>query len=246
MRWHVSMTAHWISPARDRPDIAGSDHGHQLVEQRYASGHVAALDQRLTLAVPGERQEVALGEALADRGRLLEYGVGRGRSALKQSGEPGRQHQKPAFGTVELTVLDQPLCPRDPAAAAGSLTAQDQGQGKPEPALRGAGGVAPVEVLEVSPLPGRGAVFVSPGEVGRDREPLEVDDVEGRFIGCRREPIGRAGPRPAPEGVASRFEPVRLRCRLHPRRIRSRQSSVKVDTLLRSATKVKSQPEVKS
>jgi hypothetical protein len=129
-------------------------------------------DQRLPLAVPGERDQVGCREPLADRGCLAEDLVRRRRTAAEQRGKAGREQQQPPLGAVE--VLDQPLGPGDPTAAAGQVAAQDQGQRQPEPTARGTGRVLRAEVLEVGPLPGRLARGVPAGQVGGDRQQLEV------------------------------------------------------------------------
>ena len=128
--------------------------------------------------MPGQRDEVGVVAALADRRCLLEDPVRGGGTALEQRRQPGRQHQEPALRAVEAVLLDQPLRPRHPAATAGHLPAKEQWKREPEAAARRAGRVAVAEVLVVGLLPGGRAVVVAAGEVGRGREQLQVSGVE--------------------------------------------------------------------
>ena len=114
--------------ARDRPDLAGRDRRQHLVQDGQAARPVATAYQGLALPVPGECHQVGLGEALADLGCLLEDRVRRGRPALEERREAGRQHQEAALGAVDTGVGDQALGPGDPPATAGHLATQQQGQ----------------------------------------------------------------------------------------------------------------------
>ena len=55
-------------PGDDRRQLLGRDRDHRLVEEREAVAHLTVPDQHVTLAVDREREEIAIAEALADRG----------------------------------------------------------------------------------------------------------------------------------------------------------------------------------
>ena len=187
--------------AGDRPDLAGHDRGHHLVEQRDAGRDVAAPDQRLALAVASEGDQIA---APAKRSPIaaacskIAYAAAVRRRTVprERRGAAG----SPALGAVEAVLVDQPLTAGDPAAASSGLAAHDEGHGEPERAAGGPLRVALAEVLVMGLLPGRGAVVVPAGEVRRDRELFEGGTVEAIPGRCESQLVGRGGPRPVREG----------------------------------------------
>ena len=75
-------------PDDDRRDFAGGDGDHGLVEQRHALG---GSPSRISAApaMPGDRHQVRVAEALADLGGLSEGGVGgRGVALDRCAGAP--------------------------------------------------------------------------------------------------------------------------------------------------------------
>jgi hypothetical protein len=187
-------------PGDDRRHLTGSDGDHDLVEQRHALRGLAQPGQGLTPAEPGQRRQVLVAEALADLGGLAERGVGGGSVASGEAADRDRQEQVPVLGTVELSVVEQPLGSGQPTTAAGELAPVQQREAQPE---RGPG--APRHIAQAQPLvrrarPHLGAVVVPTDQVGGHRKPLEVRRrerglaIQGRelVVGVRpSEPIER-------------------------------------------------------
>ena len=153
-------------------------------------------DQRLALAVAGQRDRDR-GRRSARRSRpacskIAYAAAARPRTSVANAVGSIRN---PRSAQSRSVVLDQPLRPRDPPAAAGHLAAQDQRDREPECRTARPGRVAVAEVLVVGLLQGGGAVVVTTGEVGGDREPLEVLGVQRRLPVGRGQLVGRAGPR---------------------------------------------------
>jgi len=109
-------------PDDDRSHLAGRDGDHDLVEQRHALRGLAQPGQGLPPAEPRERRQVWVAEAVADLGGLAEGGVGGRGVASGKALKRDRQEQVSLLNTVQMTIVEQPPGPGEPAAAAGGLT----------------------------------------------------------------------------------------------------------------------------
>src|SRR5215204_4858447 len=83
-----------------REYLSGSDGDHHLVEQRQPFGHLAQLDQRASLPMASERDEVRIAEAPTDRERLREQLVSAGSLAAARRADGIREEQIAAHHTV--------------------------------------------------------------------------------------------------------------------------------------------------
>ena len=104
----------------DRRELAGGDRHHRLVEQPQALLDAPAPDQDVALLVGGEREQVRVAEALADRRGLGGGRGGRLEVAARLLLEDDRQQQVAALDAVVVALLvEQPLGAAEPAAARG-------------------------------------------------------------------------------------------------------------------------------
>jgi hypothetical protein len=162
-------------------------------------------DQQLARVLGGEREQVGVAEALADR---HGFGAERDRGvviARRHVGEDLRQQQEPALDAVALLALQQPLRAAEPAGRATHLAAQDEVHADPERAAHGPQSLAVIEVRLVRALERGRLVVVAPEHVGRRRELLEI---LGRQRIRGRERVEALLPGSPRVGVAAPFEVI--------------------------------------
>jgi hypothetical protein len=79
-------------------------------------------------------------------------------------------------------IVQQPLAPGQPAAAARRLALEQRGEAEPERAPRRLRDSASAQKRVMRPSPDVGALRIPADQVSGDREPFEVFGLEGR---CR-------------------------------------------------------------
>ena len=89
--------------------------------------------------------------------------------------------QVPALHAVVPAIVQQPLAPGQPAAAARRLALDQQGEAEPERAPSGLRSSAAAQERVMRTRPGVGALGVPADQVRGDREPLEVFGLERRL-----------------------------------------------------------------
>jgi hypothetical protein len=108
-------------PDPDGRHLTGGDGNHDLVEQRHAFRGLSRPDEGLADAEATERHELRVAEALADPDRLIERGV-EGRVLARPHAPERLEHEQvPALHAVVPAIVQQPLAPGEPAAAARRL-----------------------------------------------------------------------------------------------------------------------------
>ncbi len=165
----------------DRRHLAGRDGHHDLIEQDHSLRGLSRSKQGLPEAQPAECHQLWVAEALADPDALCEglaggHGIAR-EQVLKREGH----EEIPALHAVVLTVVEEPLTPGDPAAAARRLSFDQQVEGQPERAAGGARRVASLQEPVMRPGVGIGAVGVPADEVSGHRKPFQVVRLECRL-----------------------------------------------------------------
>src|SRR5262245_38552658 len=147
--------------------------------------------------------QIVVAESIADRRRLLEdAGAG-----LKIAGhdpfDRAWQQQVSSLHAVELTFVEQPSRPRDPAAARCRLASIDEHHGLPGRAANGPFDLIVGEQLLVGASPQLFAVFIAASEIGGHGGTLEVLSAE-RLDAIRGGQLcGRSRPRPPFECLAA-------------------------------------------
>ena len=115
----------------DRRQLARDDGHHRLVHQAQPLLHPPEPDERVTLLLDDERDEITIPEALADRG-----GLGRRRAhrlvVAADVGQHRRDQQVAALHALPLLALEQSLATAEPPVGARSLAMQQQLQPCPE------------------------------------------------------------------------------------------------------------------
>ena len=182
---------------------------------------VAAHDQRLTLAVPAEGDQVAVGDALADRAWPARRSRTPPPARRRRTGLERRREQQVAprsgrRGRARRPAADRGRPSRRPRAVSPRKTGPSTARTRTAAARSGSPSRRccwwACSRRRRCRRPGR------PG--GGDRELLEVGGVERRLVGRRGELVGRGGPRLPREGVASPVESAGRGGRLPPGRIR--------------------------
>ena len=158
--------------------------------------------------VPGERHQVRVAEAVADRGGLVEIGVRRcasrprqiARSRAARGDSPAPRSRGAASSSSRRARASQP----PPRATSPPLSRPKASQN----AQRAARAASPGQARLMRALPGAGAVVVAADQVRGRREPLQVLGPErGRPIGGRQ-PREGVGPRLPAVGLPAAIEDV--------------------------------------
>ena len=161
-------------PGGDRRDLARGHGHHRLVEERDPFGQSAQADQGPALPMAGQRDQVGLTEAPADRGGLPEAGVRRRDIALGDAADGFGQQQVPRLDAVASALIEQAASAGKPAARAGRLSPLQEPEGQPERAARGTLRLVAGGELAVRASPDLVALRVLADQVGRGRQPLQV------------------------------------------------------------------------
>jgi hypothetical protein len=82
--------------------------------------------------VPRLRHQIRLPEACTDPDRPVKSGVRPGEVTLLDAAQPDGHEEVPLLHTVQLSFVDQPLGPGEPAAPAGHVAPEQQTQRQPE------------------------------------------------------------------------------------------------------------------
>jgi hypothetical protein len=168
-------------PDPDGRHLTGGDGNHDLVEQRHAFRGLSRPDEGLADAEATERHELRVAEALADARRLIEGGVESRIVTREHAPERLEREQVPALHAVMPAIVQQPLAPREPAAAACRLAFNQRVEAQPERTPRRLRSGAPAQKRVMRPRPQVGALRVSADQVRSNREPLEVLGLECRL-----------------------------------------------------------------
>ena len=99
---------------REGRDLAGLDGDNRVVEQAHAFLRLAQPDQDSPEALPRERDEIGIAEALADGGRLGESRVSVCGRTIENGVERERQPQIAFLDALALALFQQSLRARDP------------------------------------------------------------------------------------------------------------------------------------
>jgi hypothetical protein len=118
----------------ERLELAGDHRDHHFVEEREALGHLPLPDQRATHALPGERNQIGVTEALSRGERLGEQLESPHRIPRPYRVNRFRHQEVSAHRAVERGVVERASCAREPAAGERGLTSQEQ----PHPDAEGA------------------------------------------------------------------------------------------------------------
>jgi hypothetical protein len=132
------------------------------------------------LPVPehAQRHQVGVLESLRDGEYLLRQRVRGGVITAVQREQELRHEQKPAAGAVPTGTLDEPLATGQPAARLRHLAAQQQPETQPERAAHGPVDSPAAQGLDMRPLPGLRTLLVAASQVRRDRQALEILDLQ--------------------------------------------------------------------
>jgi hypothetical protein len=156
----------------------------------------------------GERHQVRVAESLGDLGHPGEGGFrGRGVAPLHAL-ERDRHEQVALLHAIEWAVLEQPMGPGEPAAAAGHLAPEQQPEAQPERAPRRARGIAQTQALAMRTRPLVGALAVPADQIRGRRQTLEVFDFERRLVSRGRQVSVGVSPGLPPEGLPAPSERV--------------------------------------
>ena len=128
----------------------------------------------MALLVPGERDEVGVPEALADRRRLGERGRGGAGLAARLLLERDREQQVAAFHALAVRAVEQPLRAAEPAAGLPQLALARQRHPDPERAPQRPQVAALAEVRVVGALEEPQVVGLPPEHVRAGGQPLGV------------------------------------------------------------------------
>ena len=189
-------------PGDDLGHLVGHHRDHDLVEQGHSLDSLSLPDQRPALNVAGERHQIDVTEPIADLGRLAGDRVGARPVARDRVLKRDRHQQMPSLRAVALAIVEQPACPREPAAAASELAAVHQDEDHPAGTACGPLLVTPAQELVMRTLPHLDAVLIPADEIRRHREPLEVLRLE-RGLPIRGGQLGEGiRPRPPVEALA--------------------------------------------
>jgi hypothetical protein len=119
-------------PDDDRPDLAGCDREHGLIEEGDTLGHLAKADQASAAPESRHRCEVPVSESLRNGRGFSEGRIGRGRIArVERLERPGHEHEAP-LDAVDAGLVDQACRARQPAARDGEITPLEDHHSEPE------------------------------------------------------------------------------------------------------------------
>lgn len=187
-------------PRDERRDLLCDHRDHRLVEQGQSLGGSAHADQRHALTQPPQRHQIRIAETGTQLGGPTECGVCAPGIARVHAPRRHRDQQVSPLHAVQLVVVQQPLCPGEPAAGAGHLLSVDQPEDQPERSPDSPHHLPPVKQLPVRPLPRRGGGLVLTNQVRSDRKSLEILRRQRRIAIRRRQPCESVAPERALEG----------------------------------------------
>ena len=112
-------------------DVAGRDGHHGLVKQRQTTGNFSLPNQRTSLALKAECDQIFVAEALTNRGGLHKLFVRSKRISLSKAAETLRQQQVSPFYAIRMTV-EQAAGTREPASRLRHFSIEQRGKAKPK------------------------------------------------------------------------------------------------------------------
>ena len=194
--------------AHDRRQLAACHRYHRLVEQAQPLFDAVELDEQMPLGVHGEREQVAVAEALPVRrrlGRELHRLVVRPHALpLEHDGD----QQIAPLDTLASVTLDEPLRPAEPAAGLPHLAYVEEVHAEPERRPCSGQESTRVQMLAMDSLADRRVLVVPAEHVGRRRQEVEVLNGEGRRrVRLREQAVGLL-PRPPRVAHAASLEMV--------------------------------------
>jgi len=158
----------------DGRGLPGGDRDHRLVEQCHALVPAAHPEQRLAPPDGTQSGEIGVSEACRERGGLGEAVERAGVVAARHGHERLGKQEVAALDALEPAVVQQRLGTRQPTATLGRLPPLHEPEAEPESAAHSRNGLVVVEVGLMGADPGGGALLVVAGEMGGDRQPLQV------------------------------------------------------------------------
>src|SRR5918998_1482836 len=188
---------------RNRRDLPRRDRHHGVVEQCHALGDLPEVYQAAALTNPGQSSQLRIVIAVADSGSLSEAHAGARWIALERQAERGDIAQVSPFNTVPLVLVEQPLRPVDPPAAAGQVPLVQQDEGRPERATGGTGRIAEPGADVMSTRTDVDALLVPADQKRSNREPLQVLELERCVMIRGRQLRPRVSPGLPPEGLTA-------------------------------------------
>ena len=161
--------------------------------------------------VAGERHQVDLTEPLADLSGLARDRVSAGPVSLDRAQQRRGDQHIPELQALAPAVIFQPARPREPAAAAGGLSAVQQDEHQPARAPDGTQRLTRVQELAMRTLPQLDALLVATRQLRRGK-PLEIIGRERRLSIRGRQLGERTGPSAPAEQLPAAIECIRRRC----------------------------------
>ena len=214
-------------PGDDRRQLARRGGDQDLVDQPQALGDPPVLDQRATLVVPREPQEVAIAEPLSDLGGLGRGGMGGLVVAASHLLQPDGDQQIAALDAVLLDSFEQTPPAREPSTRSPALAPEQQVVADPERAAGSGRHLLRFEVRMVGTLQSADVVVVTAEHVRGARQELEIPRVERRGPIRAGQRLERFAPRTLGVGRPTSF---RLDDRIHRADYRARANdSLAVD-----------------
>ncbi len=166
-------------------------------------------DERVTLLLHDEGDEVGVAEAPADLGRLAAGRVGGGGVAAGDLLQQHGDQQVAALDAVAPFALQHPTRATEPAGRVARLAAQQEAEPDPERAARGPPRLVGVEMPPVRLLQAPEELVAAPEHVGSGRERLEVGRVQGRGPLRARQRVVRVAPASVAESSRPRSSAAR-------------------------------------
>lgn len=171
-----------------RRHLPGERLQHAFVEQRHPPLDLARAEERPSLQAAAEDGEVVVAGAIADGCRLRGHVVGGFVLPHELVTMGHRKQQIPLFGAFGRLLIDQTLRAREPGARPPRLAQKHQSKADPERRARRPLRLPPCEACPVDALEGLEKLVVSPADLRRLRQPLEIVGAErrGRVAGGER------------------------------------------------------------
>ena len=193
---------------RQRRHVARIDRDDRFVEQTDAFLGLPRTNQNPAETVPGERDQIAIAEALADRRGLGEEPVSAVEIAFEDRIHRDGQPQIAGFDALASALVQQALRAGDPGERAGELMVLLKSRGEPERTPDRPLDLTATKGFLVGARPDLRALRLPAGEIERRREPLQILGLEWPFAigGCEMET--GLGPRASRERISARRERV--------------------------------------
>lgn len=177
----------------DRREFTGGYGDEHFIEKRHCPLWLTEADQRPSLCVPRDRDQIAVIEALTDLCRLRERGE-RAVGVLVDALNRVWKQQVAAFGTIKLRLIDQPLAAREPTGRERHFAFVHMCVAEPEGAPGGTCHAAAIAKSFMRARPSLAPGCLIADQVRGCRELKQVLGFEGLLAVCRREEVARTLP----------------------------------------------------